>query len=60
MSPQLSLGTAQFGLAYGITNTAGQVSEAEVAQLLKQAQDAGILFLDTAQAYGNAEAVLGR
>jgi len=60
MSPQLCLGTAQFGLAYGITNTAGQVSEAEVAQLLKQAQDAGILFLDTAQAYGNAEAVLGR
>ena len=60
MSPQLCLGTAQFGLAYGITNTAGQVSEAEVAQLLKQAQDARILYLDTAQAYGNAEAVLGR
>lgn len=60
MSPQLCLGTAQFGLAYGITNTAGQVSEAEVAKLLTQAQDSGIRYLDTAQAYGNAEMVLGR
>ena len=60
MTPQLCLGTAQFGLAYGITNTAGQVSEAEVAQLLMQAQDADICYLDTAQSYGNAEMVLGR
>ena len=60
MTPELCLGTAQFGLPYGITNTAGQVSETEVAQLLIQAQDAGIRYLDTAQAYGNAEMVLGR
>ena len=60
MTPQLCLGTAQFGLAYGITNTDGQVSEVEVAQLLMHAQDTGISYLDTAQAYGNAEMVLGR
>lgn len=60
MTPQLCLGTAQFGLAYGITNAAGQVGEAEVADLLSRAEAAGILLLDTAQAYGNAEAVLGR
>lgn len=60
MNPQLCLGTAQFGMAYGITNTAGQVSEAEVAQILMHAQGAGIHYLDTAQAYGNAEIVLGR
>lgn len=60
MRPELCLGTAQFGLAYGITNAAGQVSEAEVALLLAQAANAGICWLDTAQAYGNAEAVLGR
>lgn len=60
MKPQLCLGTAQFGLAYGITNTNGQVSEAEVGQLLVQANNAGICWLDTAQAYGNAESVLGR
>ena len=60
MTPQLCLGTAQFGLAYGITNAAGQVQEDAVAPLLLQAQEAGIRWLDTAQAYGNAEAVLGR
>lgn len=60
MTPQLCLGTAQFGMAYGITNTNGQVLEADVGQLLAQAHDAGIYWLDTAQGYGNAEAVLGR
>jgi len=60
MTPQLCLGTAQFGLAYGITNADGQVPEDAVAPLLLQAQEAGISWLDTAQAYGNAEAVLGR
>ena len=60
MPPQLCLGTAQFGLAYGITNAMGQVPESEVAQLLHQAANDGIRWLDTAQAYGNAETVLGR
>ena len=59
MTPQLCLGTAQFGLAYGITNTSGQVSEAEVGRVLCEANQARICWLDTAQAYGNAEAVLG-
>jgi aryl-alcohol dehydrogenase-like predicted oxidoreductase len=54
------LGTAQFGLPYGITNAAGQVSEPEVRALLAEAAAAGVAWLDTAQAYGEAEAVLGR
>ena len=57
---QLALGTAQFGLNYGITNRDGQVSEADVRELLQHAQTTDIRYLDTAQAYGNAEAVLGR
>ena len=60
MTPELCLGTAQLGLSYGITNAAGQVLESAVARLLVQAKKAGIRWLDTAQAYGNAEAVLGR
>ena len=60
MKPQLCLGTAQFGLAYGITNVAGQVPEDTVAPILVEAMEAGIRWLDTAQAYGNAEEVLGR
>lgn len=60
MKPEICLGTAQFGLAYGITNAEGQVPEPDVAELLRQASASGIRWLDTAQAYGNAEAVLGR
>ena len=60
MTPQLCLGTAQFGLTYGITNATGQVPEHAVAPILVQAMEAGVRWLDTAQAYGNAEEVLGR
>ena len=60
MKPQLCLGTAQLGQAYGITNAAGQVLEDVAASLLLRADRAGVRWLDTAQAYGNAEAVLGR
>mgnify|MGYP003333100894 CR=1 FL=1 len=59
MKPEICLGTAQFGLPYGITNAAGQVAETEVQALLKMASSADLRFLDTAQAYGNAEIVLG-
>lgn len=60
MSPQLCLGTAQFGLPYGVTNLDGQVPESEVRSILILAAQAGITCLDTAQAYGSAEEVVGR
>ena len=60
MSPHLCLGTVQFGLPYGVTNTLGQVPESEVKSILALASRAGIRLLDTAQAYGSAEEVLGR
>ena len=58
--PRLCLGTVQFGLSYGITNSGGQVPEVEVARILRVAERSDIGWLDTAQAYGNAEDVLGR
>ena len=60
MIPSLCLGSAQFGLRYGLTNTVGKVPEIEVANLLVQANSFGISLLDTAQSYGNSEIVLGR
>lgn len=59
MTPKLCLGTAQFGLSYGITNSAGQVQQSEVSEILNHAQQMEICCLDTAQAYGTAEAVIG-
>ncbi|MGI4762871.1 MAG: aldo/keto reductase [Janthinobacterium lividum] len=59
LAQRLVLGTAQFGLAYGLNNQAGQPTPAAVAQILTAAQAAGLTLLDTAAAYGNSEARLG-
>lgn len=59
-SPSLGLGTVQFGLAYGVTNTRGLVSEAEAAKILRFAESHGTVIIDTAAAYGKSEEVLGR
>jgi D-threo-aldose 1-dehydrogenase len=56
---RIGLGTAQFGSAYGISNTRGQVSPDEARAILARARDAGITVLDTAAAYGDAEEILG-
>lgn len=56
---KLGLGTVQFGLPYGISNTSGKTSTEEVSRILQTATDHGINLLDTASAYGNAETVLG-
>lgn len=59
MLAKLALGTAQFGLPYGIANQLGQVSPEEVALILDAARQAGVHTLDTATAYGDSETVLG-
>jgi aryl-alcohol dehydrogenase-like predicted oxidoreductase len=53
------LGTVQFGLDYGISNTQGRTGPDEVARILELARLRGIEVLDTAPAYGTSEAVLG-
>ena len=56
---KLALGTAQFGLSYGIANTIGQVKLNDVRAILEYASVKGINSLDTAIAYGNSEKMLG-
>lgn len=56
---RLGIGTVQFGQAYGVSNTLGQVPRADVKLMLQLAAQAGITLLDTAANYGEAEAVLG-
>src|ERR1700704_2547242 len=57
---RLGLGTVQFGQAYGVSNTGGQVPPAEVQAMLACAADEGITVLDTAANYGQAEDVLAQ
>ena len=59
MRNKLVLGTAQFGLNYGVTNQNGQVTKREVKRILGLAKYNGINTLDTAADYGNSEEVLG-
>ncbi|MBQ8320871.1 MAG: aldo/keto reductase [Clostridia bacterium] len=56
----LTLGTAQLGLAYGVNNDKGMPTYEESSELLSTALDLGITSFDTARAYGESEAVLGR
>lgn len=56
---RLALGTVQFGLDYGISNRVGQVADDELGAILALARRLKIDTLDTAHAYGNAEARLG-
>jgi aryl-alcohol dehydrogenase-like predicted oxidoreductase len=56
---QLMLGTVQFGLNYGIANTAGQPSKQIVREIIAAAFEAGVNCLDTAAMYGTSEEVLG-
>ena len=60
MNSKLILGTAQFGLNYGINNSLGKPQEGEVLSLLKTAHNSGIKVLDTAEAYGNAHQLIGK
>jgi spore coat polysaccharide biosynthesis protein SpsF len=58
--PVLWLGTAQLGLpSYGIANRVGRPDDDDARALLALAADAGC-GIDTAHAYGDAEARLGR
>jgi aryl-alcohol dehydrogenase-like predicted oxidoreductase len=57
---KLILGTAQFGLSYGISNMHGQLTQSEAKTILSRAAEAGIRTLDTAAAYGESEASIGK
>jgi aryl-alcohol dehydrogenase-like predicted oxidoreductase len=56
---KLALGTAQFGLAYGIASPQPQIAYAESKDIVGYASSHGMTMLDTAMGYGESEARLG-
>ena len=58
--PDLILGTATFGSAYGIANQGFNVEHENLKEILDYAQNNGISEFDTAPTYGNAENLLGK
>ena len=57
---ELTLGTVQLGLPYGVNNSKGMPSFEESSTILETALSNGIVSFDTARAYGESEAVLGK
>lgn len=57
---KIALGTAQFGLAYGIANPQPQISYLESQAILDYAFKRGVSMLDTAIGYGDCETRLGK
>ncbi len=56
---RIGLGTAQFGMPYGISNTRGQIDKTESQRILQLATQNGIELIDTAAMYGESEQILG-
>ncbi|PWW11552.1 aldo/keto reductase [Mangrovibacter plantisponsor] len=54
------LGSVQFGMNYGITNAEGRASPNVIEKIIKQAITEGIEYIDTAAAYGESEATIGK
>ena len=56
---ELALGTAQFGMTYGVTNTNRRMSLRSQRRIIDVAKAYGISKLDTAAGYGESENNLG-
>lgn len=53
------LGTANFGMTYGITGQGNKLSKGNIADILSTARILNVAQIDTAPAYGNAEQIIG-
>ena len=59
INSKIILGTAQFGMDYGINNTSGKITKLSAFDILNYAFSNGIKELDTASSYGDSEKVIG-
>lgn len=57
---QMTLGTVQLGMNYGISNDLGMPDEEKSFSMLRSALENGVNALDTARAYGVSEEVIGK
>tara|TARA_Y100000590_G_scaffold470631_1_gene667189 strand:- start:2404 stop:3282 length:879 start_codon:yes stop_codon:yes gene_type:complete len=60
LSDKIIIGTAQFGLNYGVANLSGKLKIGEIKKIINYARKNKILNIDTANAYGDCEKRLGK
>lgn len=56
---KIALGSAQFGMPYGINNQRGQIPKSEVFEILSLGRSSRLCLIDTAGVYGNSEEIIG-
>ena len=56
---KIALGTAQFGMDYGLSNTHGKTLKRDAKKIIDYASDNSIDVIDTASQYGNSEDIIG-
>jgi len=59
MVEKLILGTVQLGMSYGVNNSTGMPSETEAEAILNSCWEKHLHTLDTAEAYGVSQEILG-
>lgn len=60
MSKKIILGTAQFGMNYGISNKSGKIKSSEIFKILNYLKKNNINSLDTASSYLSSEKEIGK
>jgi spore coat polysaccharide biosynthesis protein SpsF len=58
-TPEFVMGTVQLGMPYGVVNRFGMPTQAEAVVAIRSALGAGVKYIDTARAYGEAEKRIG-
>jgi aryl-alcohol dehydrogenase-like predicted oxidoreductase len=58
MIEKLIIGTVQFGVDYGITNSTGKINQNELDEIFNFCNNNNINYFDTAQDYGNSEDIM--
>jgi aryl-alcohol dehydrogenase-like predicted oxidoreductase len=54
------IGTAQFGMDYGIANLSGRLTQKEIDKVVSLSIKNDVIYFDTAQSYGSSEKNLGK
>ncbi len=56
---KIAIGSAQFGMDYGVSNKYGKSDKSEVLKIVRYAYKNGVNLIDTAPSYGHSEKTLG-
>lgn len=60
MYEKIGLGTAQWGMDYGVNNTLGKTNFTDISRILQKASEMRINTIDTARLYGESESTIGK